>query len=157
MNINRRIGVITALILATFLLPLGLEANEEADHKVRYRKDLMKATAAHMGTLGCYMKGKCQLPPKVLKRAAHGIALMGRLSIPAYKSPTPGATVKTTSNAKVWAEWNQFEKGLNTMVERAQALKRAAASGERGQMGPAMGMLGKTCKGCHETFRDKKK
>ncbi len=157
MYITRRSGILATMALTLALLPLGLEANEDANQKVEYRKDLMESAGAHMGALGCYMKGQCQLPPKVLKRAARGIGLVGKLSIPAYKTPTPGATVKTTSNAKVWSEWDKFEQGLKAMTERAQELESIAATGERSQMGPAMGKLGKTCKGCHEAFREKKK
>jgi cytochrome c556 len=41
------------------------------------------------------------------------------------------------------------------MLTASKALDAAAATGDLGQIKPAVGALGGTCRGCHENFRAK--
>jgi len=43
------------------------------------------------------------------------------------------------------------------MVEKADALAEVAKSGDLDQIKPAFGALAKTCKGCHDNFREESK
>lgn len=143
-----------AAVMLAMVVPLA-QADEEANARVHHREVLMESAGAHMATLACSMKNECNLESKVLKRAAKGIALVGELSIPAFKDPTPGATVKTTASAKIWESWDKFEQGLQAMSEKANILAKAAAAEDRDAMGAALSELGKGCKGCHDTYREK--
>ena len=154
----RKIGMVGALVgLMTLVLgSTALHAADDDNARVQYRKGVMSSVGGHMGALACHVKGQCNLDPKVLKRAAGSIAFLGELSIAAFKVPTPTATEKTTSHARIWTEWEGFEKGLRGMSQKVTALKAAAATGDRAVMGPALGAVGKQCKGCHDHYREKK-
>jgi cytochrome c556 len=50
--------------------------------------------------------------------------------------------------------WDKFEGGMNMFAEKADALAAAAKTGDMDQIRPAFGEVGKTCKGCHDNFKD---
>ena len=55
----------------------------------------------------------------------------------------------------IWEKPADFKVALDAFVAAANALPAAAAKGGDAY-GQAFGALGKSCKGCHENFRQKK-
>ncbi|SDG75216.1 c-type cytochrome [Roseospirillum parvum] len=127
----------------------------DADAVVEHRKDVMGVAGAGMGAIGCFMKGDCELDGKVLAHLAEAIAFSAEMSIPAFKDPAQGASVKHTSDPAIWENWDKFEGGLKKMAEAADKLAVAAKDADRKAMGPLVKDLGGTCKGCHDDFRTK--
>ncbi|MBF0446870.1 MAG: cytochrome c [Magnetococcales bacterium] len=132
------------------------EDHSSADSKVEEREMLMEGIGGSMGALGCYVKGQCdELKPKIAKRLAMGIAAMAQPSVEAFRTPTPMSKVKTTATPDIWKNWDKFEDGLMMMGDRAKELAKAIKGGDKVAVKAAMGELGKTCKGCHDDFREK--
>lgn len=147
-------GLLGAMIVTGTLSPMAANADEMTDNAtVENRKMLMDGIGGAMGTLGCYMKGQCDLPDPVLRNLANGIAFAADAAPGAFEASTPDATVKTTANEKIWSDWDGFAKRFPEMKEAA--LNLAAAAGDKSAMGAAMGNLGKSCKGCHDEYRTK--
>ena len=67
----------------------------------------------------------------------------------------PEAGVKTGAKAEIWQKPDEFKKDAADMVAAAHALNVAAQSGDTAAVKDAAGKLGETCKGCHQTFREK--
>lgn len=147
-------GLFSAMIAASTVMPVTANADEMMDNSaVQNRQMLMDGIGGAMGTLGCYLKGQCDLPDPVLRNLANGIAFAAASGPAAFEPKTMGATVKTTATEKVWSDWDDFSGRFPELKEAALAM--AAAAGDKSAMGAAMGNLGKTCKGCHDTYRSK--
>ncbi|WP_417829401.1 c-type cytochrome [Thalassospira sp.] len=147
-------GILGTIMMASTAFPMMAQADETSDNAmVENRKMLMAGIGGAMGTLGCYMKGECSLPDPVLTNLAKGVAFAAAAAPAAFETQTPDASVKTTANANVWDNWDDFSSGFPEMEQAALAL--AEAVGDKGAMGAAMGNLGKTCKSCHDDFRSK--
>ncbi|MEO5365288.1 MAG: cytochrome c [Magnetococcus sp. WYHC-3] len=160
MAISMRVLLSAAVLGAGLLSAHSAQAvsGAEADALVKTRQGLMSGIGGAMGALGCWSKGECDgLEAKVTKRLAEGIAAMTAPSIEAYRQPTMELSIKTTATADVWSQWSKFEEGMKMMGSSASALAKAIEGGDSGAIKSAMGDLGKTCKGCHDTFREKPK
>ncbi len=71
------------------------------------------------------------------------------------KGSGPEAGVKTGALPVIWEKWPEFKIAAVKMLTASKALDAAAATGDLGQIKPAVGALGGTCRGCHEMFRAK--
>lgn len=68
----------------------------------------------------------------------------------------PEGSMEYRAKANIWSDWDGFEEAMNKMVEASDDLVDAAETGDRGKTLAALGATGKTCKGCHETYRGPK-
>lgn len=147
-------GMLGAMIAAGSMMSMSANADEMMDNQtVQDRQMLMDGIGGAMGTLGCYLKGKCDLPDPVVRNLANGIAYAATVAPSAFQPKTPDATVKTTATDKVWSDWDDFANQFPELKEAALAM--ASAAGDKSAMGAAMGNLGKSCKGCHDEYRSK--
>jgi cytochrome c556 len=71
------------------------------------------------------------------------------------KGTGPEAGVKTGALPVIWGKWPDFKIAAVKMLTASKALDATAATGDLAKIKPAVGALGGTCKGCHETFRAK--
>ena len=71
------------------------------------------------------------------------------------KGSGPESGVKTGALPAVWEKWPEFKLAAVKMLTASKALDAAAVTGDLAKIKPAVGALGGTCKGCHETFRAK--
>ena len=122
---------------------------------VESRQQLMGGIGGTMGLFGCYMKERCDLKSEVLALQARGLVYLTGMAPAAFETPTPNATVRTTSADGIWSDWQTFEGGLEAMNGFARDLAAAAGSGDSERIGPSRGQLGGTCRSCHSKFREK--
>jgi len=141
-------------MVATSLTAGVALADSSPDSAIQYRKKVMGAVGANMGGVGAIAKGEVAFK-EALATHLKGIALAASLAPAAFKQNTHGqGGEKTTSNEKVWTDWAKFEGGLKKMQEEATRIAAIADSDPDAAI-KEIGELGKTCKGCHDNFRDK--
>ena len=70
---------------------------------------------------------------------------------PAGTGPDAG---KTEAKAEIWQQPQQFAAGMKDFQAAAIAFNKAAQGGDLTQIKAAHANLGKTCKSCHERFRE---
>ena len=70
---------------------------------------------------------------------------------PAGTGPDVG---KTQARAEIWQQPQQFAAGMQDFRAAAAAFNQAAQGGDIAAIRAAHGNLGKTCKSCHERFRE---
>ncbi|MBB3957740.1 c-type cytochrome [Novosphingobium sediminicola] len=64
-----------------------------------------------------------------------------------------GGSIKTAAKADIWSDKASFAKAAGNFSNAAKTFKIAADDQDTTAMAKAMGALGGTCKGCHDTFR----
>ena len=146
-----------SLAVATGLVISGgvALAESDPDSAIQYRKAVMGTVGANMKGSALIIQGKVDFKAN-LAGHAHAISEAAKLAPAAFKQNTDGeGSEKTTSNSKVWSNWSNFEAGLKKLEQEAAKLAQIAESGDMAAAGAQLGALGKTCKGCHDDFRDK--
>ena len=95
-------GLLGAMIAAGTIMPMTANADETMDNAtVENRKMLMDGIGGAMGTLGCYLKGLCDLRDPVLRNLANGNAFAAGAAPSALEPQTMDASVKTTATDNV--------------------------------------------------------
>ena len=147
------VGAAAAAVLTTGIALA--DGHLDPDSAIQYRKSVMGTVGANMKGAALIVQGKVDFKDNLVAHA-HAMAEAAKLAPAAFKENTDGkGGEKTTANSKVWSDWAKFEGGLKALQAEAAKLVTAAEGGDMGAIGAQLGELGKTCKGCHDNFRDK--
>lgn len=93
-------------------------------------------------------------PPQALVQPARRIRDASRRQygwFPRGSGPAQG--IKTAARPEIWSQPAKFKSAQDAFAAQAQALERAAATGNPGMVRSEMRKLGAACKGCHDSFR----
>ena len=141
-----------ALTAAAACLALPAQAQfAKAEDAVAYRQAAYRVLAHHFGSLGAMANGKA--PFDAARAAADGEVLAAIAKLPATGF-VAGAESKAAKPA-IWTEGDKFKQIDQDMIEAAGKLSTAAKSGDLEQIKAAFGPTAKTCKTCHDSYRQK--
>ena len=75
--------------------------------------------------------------------------------VPSWFPPGTGPDVgKTEAKAEIWQKPEDFAAKAKAMEDSARAFRAAARSGDVAAIRASFGELGKTCKACHDLYRE---
>ncbi len=150
-----RLRIWPALVFSSIcILAAGLAlAHQGATGVVKERMELMKGIASAMKVLAPMVQGKSDWDAAAAAQSA-GIISDHAKSIPA-KFPKGSTGHPSEAKAEIWSKWQEFEASARGLAENAAALQQAADDGLEAAK-PLFGKIVGSCKGCHETFREKK-
>ncbi len=124
-----------------------------ADGEIKYRQAVMKSIGGHMGAIsGIIKKGTANRANLV----THAQGMADLAGIAATVFPEGSDFGETEALPAIWEKPEDFKKAVKMFEDAASAFNMAAKSDDMAQIGPAFGNLAKTCKNCHENFREKK-
>lgn len=119
---------------------------------IDYRQGVFQAIKWHFGTMGAMVKGKMDYDADDFTRRAEIVSQLSHLP---WEGFVEGSYSGDTDALPAIADnWGKFEGGSNMLMEKTAALAAAAKTGDMDQIRPAFGEVGKTCKGCHDNFKD---
>lgn len=150
----KSLSILTAaLIGASSTLALAQDG-PSAEQKAR--QGMMRIMALNMGVLGAMAKGEIAFDAAQAQAAADTMVAVSGIHQGILWPAGSGMDDSTTSEAlaAVWEKPGDFAARWSALGEAAKGLQSAAGAGQAA-LGPAMGMAGKACGGCHETFRKK--
>ncbi len=107
----------------------------------------MKAIAAMVTGKVPYEAAKTKASAAEIKKHATGIA-----------KQFPKGSIKGPSEAlpAIWKDWETFNGHADDLIKLADQLAASADSGKVAALG-LFAKMGKTCSGCHQDYRKKKK
>ena len=139
-----------ALAIAVIGFAAPASAQQKPEETLKMRQGLFQAVKMNFGPIGAFAQGKGDLPADAAAKAENVAALARMLPMAFGK----GSEALSGSNTKAEAFTSaDFLKGFPMMEEAAVKLAAAAKSGDAEAIKAAVGGVGKTCKGCHDTFR----
>ena len=141
---------ITVLVLVGAAPRLG--AHEGATGIVKERQQGMVAFKKAMKTWKLALEDPKGPTPETIDEistqlSAHAGATLLRLY------PKDGPTKHTDAAPAIWTEWAEFERLANALESRASAL--ATVGNDKSVLRSEFKMIGKICKACHESFRER--
>ena len=154
-------GLGAAAMLAALVLigyPRWGSGHEGATGIVKERMEAMKEVGRSSKSINQMFKGKRTYSGSEIA------ALSSRISEHAARIPElfpdrPDSRhgAKTQALPAIWEEWAQFLDLARSMERESQKLGETAATGERAAVRAQLRVLGRTCSGCHDQFRQKKR
>ena len=139
-----------AVALLTGLAPATWA--QVAPPQIAQRQDLMKSNSAAVRILLRMLRGTEPWDQTAAKRAA--ATLNGNSKqIASLFPPGSGAAsgVKTAARDEIWSNMSDFQTKAKTFEDEAAKL---AAAGDDAALKAEIPIVGKTCSGCHELFRN---
>lgn len=120
---------------------------------IKYRKAGMTVMAAHFGRVAGMANGKIPFDAKAVAENAEVAAYMSKLPFAGFVPGTDKG--ETKAKPEIWTEMDKFRGGATKMQDEMAKLNVAAKGGDMATIKAAAGEVGKTCKGCHDDFRNK--
>lgn len=155
MRIHTRIGL---LLAGLALVATGHAADDPLEKAIKARQGEMQLRSFNAGPLFGMAKGQVDYDAELASKLAGNLKLLldldnGRAwAAGSHNEAYPG---KTTALPKIWDTYPEIsDYGKNY----AKAVNELAAVAGKGQdaLKSKIGDLGKSCKACHDDFREKK-
>jgi cytochrome c556 len=143
---------VTCLTGLCAALPASAQFAKPED-AIKYRKAAFTVMANHFGRISAMAQGKVPFDAAAATANAEVVAVMSMLPYSAFPEGTHG-TEKGSPKTNVWSERAKFDEGAKAMQGEAVKLVAAAKSNNLDALKAAVGNTGKTCKACHDSFRN---
>jgi cytochrome c556 len=125
----------------------------ELERTLDYRQGLMNVLSWNMKAMSAMMKGEKPYDEKAFARHASDLATTASLDL-AAGFPEDSDKGETDALPDIWLDFDGFKQKLEDLRAASRNLSEVAAGGDKAAMGDALGKTGKTCKGCHENFKN---
>ena len=139
----------TIAALAT-ALPAAAQFQKPED-AIKYRKAAFTVMGAHFGRIGAMVNNRVPFDAKVAAENADLVADLAKLPFAGFGPGTDKGD--TRAKPEIWSEMDKFNAGAKKMQEETAKLATAAKGGNLDAIKAAFGETGKTCKGCHDSYR----
>ena len=149
---KRLLLAVTTVAGLAVSLPAAAQFQKPED-AVKYRQSAMFVMANHFGRIGAMVNGRAPYDAGAAAANAEVVATMSRLAFVGFVEGTTG-TQKGGANAKVWSDRAGFDAGAKKMQDEIAKLLTASKANNLDTLKAAFGEVGKTCKGCHDDFRN---
>ena len=150
------------LLLAGLALALGtghtLNAFSQVkpDVLVKQRQAVMTLHGKYLGPLGGMASGKVPYNAEVVARNAGYLDVLDKMPWDGFAESTKDLKdVKTGALPAIWNEPAKFKEAQERLQSEVSKLVSVSKSGDEAAVKAQIGAVGKSCGGCHETFRQK--
>ena len=139
-----------ALLGTAIALPAAAQFAKPED-AIKYRKAAMSVMGAHVGRIFAMANGKVPFDAKAVADNAEMAAAMSKWQFSGF---VPGSDKgETKAEPKVWTEMDKFREKADKSQDDLVKLNAAAKTGNIDAIKAAVGAVGQSCKGCHDTYR----
>ncbi len=121
---------------------------------VDYRNAVMTVLEWNMKPMGAMLKGKIPYDKEAFARHARDLSAAARLDLMAGFPEGSDESEDSSARMDIWMDWKGFEDKYANLKQAARELDEVSGSGDRKLIAPKFGALGKTCKACHDAFKD---
>ncbi|KUJ77058.1 cytochrome C554 [Ruegeria marisrubri] len=142
------------MIAISIVFGAGVALAQDYGAALKARQGQMRLLALNLGILGGMAKGERDYDAALAQAAADNIVAVAALNqLTAWPEGSDmGATEGTKAKTDIWTDFSGFQDKWRALAPAAAKLQAAAGQGA-GEIGAALGPVGGTCKGCHDTYR----
>ena len=143
----------TSLAVTTLMGASAMVQAGDVERAQEYRQGVMNVFSWNMKAMGDMMKGKTPYDAAAFAQHADDLAKATTLDLlPGF--PEDSDSGETDARPEIWLNFEDFTQKLEELRTNAQALSKAANSGDKEAMGAALGKTGKACKACHDDYKE---
>ena len=151
-----RIATIALSCLLAGAVPAAAYA-ADADKSIKYRRGVFQVIVWDFGPMGAMVKGKIPFDKAAFARHAERVAAMGPRIVEGFGKGTEKGDVASRAKPEIWSDRDGFEAAAQRLIDESKKLASVAAGGDESAMKKQFAATGKSCKGCHDDYRAKKK
>ncbi|NND36183.1 MAG: cytochrome c [Gammaproteobacteria bacterium] len=147
---NRALARLSLLLVVSIMMPSVSGAAGTAEDAVKYRHAVMEEMANHMSALTLILLDKVDGGDYA---QGHVDALARASSEMDVLFPEISREGDTAALPAIWEEPDKFAEAVEKAQLAAADFQSAVSGGDRKATMAAFAAAGKTCKGCHESYR----
>jgi len=147
---RHRTGLVTMILT---LCPITWAQADDIEKAVDYRQGLMNVYTYNITSMGDMIKGKRAFDSAAFVRYAKDLTTAARLDLLAG-FPEDSVNDESEAGATIWPEWDGFRQKYEALRIQSARLAEVAAGGDEAAVKEQFGKTAKTCKGCHDDFKD---
>ena len=117
---------------------------------IKYRKNVMKSTAGHMGAIVDILKNNLAIKGHLVE---HARSLMQNSKMTISIFPNGSNLGLTNAKQSIWENWSKFENASHAFVDESTRLLDMVEKGDLKEIAKQVRKTAKTCGGCHRYFR----
>ena len=125
---------------------------QKPEDAAKYRQGAFTVMGAHFGRLGAMASGRAPYDAKMAQDNAAVVEFMSKLPWAGFTAESQ--SVKSKAKADVWSDKAKFDQGAEKMMVEVAKLNVAAKTGNLDALKAAFGETAKTCKACHDAYRE---
>jgi len=147
---THRFILVAVIGLATALPAAAQFRNAEA--AVKYRQSVMQVQSFHLGRIFAMANGRIPFDAKL---AAEDAAILDTIDKLPFVAFIDGSDKAGNSSAKpeIWKERAKFDAAALRMQDDVAKLNAAAKTGNLDAIKIAAGVVGQSCKACHDSYQ----
>ena len=142
--------ILTAVSMLLLIVFYGSLSFADSHGIIKYRQNVMKSTAGHMGAIVDILKNRLPLEVHIVDHA-RSMLQISRMILSMF--PDGSGKGRTKSKQSIWKNWSEFESAANDFERESAKLSKVAESGDMEAIAKQVRATGKTCSGCHRNFR----
>lgn len=142
-----------AAAAATVSVPAAAQF-AKAEDAIEYRQASFFVLGQHFGRIGAMANGKVPFDAKAAQENADIVASMARLPWAAF-GPGTDKGAPTKAKPEIWTEQAKYKEHATKLETESVKLAAAAKTGNLDNLKTAFGEAAKTCKACHDAYRNK--
>ncbi|KAA0911862.1 cytochrome c [Pusillimonas sp. ANT_WB101] len=124
---------------------------KDADAAIDYREAAMTLMGSHFGRMGPVAKKEAPFDAEAIRANVAIFSTIAALPWVAYGPGTEGGAAKPS----VWSDAKGFKQKQDDFKVAVTKLDAAAEKGDFDAFRVAFGAVGKSCKACHDSYREK--
>jgi cytochrome c556 len=148
-----RIRLLAASLAVSFGFALDAAAQAKPETLVKQRQAAMTLIAKYFGPLGGMAQGRVPYNAQTVQRNAAILDVLKDLPWDGFHESTKG--VKSAALPAIWEKPNDVKQGIERFQTEVGKLAQVAKGGDEAAVKAQIGAVGKTCGGCHDSFREK--
>jgi cytochrome c556 len=141
-----------ALAIAAAALPALVSAQSAPERAIRARQASYYLMGHQMARINATVKGDLPFDQPSLQMSAELLDLVGRTVGENFPAGSDQGTTK--AKADIWKETPRFRQLAQASQAEVLKLKAAVQGGELAAIKAAYGATSKSCKACHDVFKD---
>ncbi len=142
-----------SLATLSFAAPAAAQF-EKPEDAIKYRQSALFVMGQHFGRIGAMANGKIPFDAKVAQENADVVATMAKLPWAGF-GPGTDKGRETKAKPEIWAEQGKFREHSDKLGAETVKLAAAAKTGDLDKLKFAFGETAKSCKACHDNYRNK--
>jgi cytochrome c556 len=154
--IKKTIAIIigTAMLSTFTVLAEPAKSAKQAKAVTEYRQAILKLVKSNVGALGAMNKGAIPFNAQTLQTNAVRLEQLSLMLEDYFATDTTSFDVDTAALDKIWANQADFKDKINALTAAATNLNKVATAGDTSKFKPAIGQVFKSCKGCHDNYKE---
>ncbi len=142
--------ILTAVSMLLLIFFYGTSSFADSHGIIKYRQNVMKSTAGHMGAIVDILKNRLPLEAHIVDHA-RSMLQISRMILSMF--PEGSGKGRTRSKQAIWENWSEFKSAASDFEQESAKLSKVAESGDMEALAKQVRATGKTCSGCHRNFR----